>query len=81
MTVPCGEEMGSFVLWLSWGPVVQHGATGQGGLTLTTGAGLAPFLLYVTKGLFQPRLGCIFFSLATAIPRYGGQQCSDFYSS
>lgn len=53
-------------------------AAGHGRLAPITEAGLALFLLYVSKVLFQPVLDHTVSSLVTPISRYSGQQCAVF---
>lgn len=45
----------------------------------TTGADLALPLLYVSKTLFHPVLGCVMVSLATMTTRCSGQKCWNTY--
>lgn len=60
-------------------PIVLHQllglSTGHGGPMSTIGANLALSLLYVSKVLFCPVLGCVVVSLVTPTLRCNGQVC------
>lgn len=60
------------LLWLQGKRLVPRDHEGT---TNAIGADFAHSLLYVSKALFHPVIGCIVFSLVTLILKFNGQTC------